>query len=199
MNTTEETTVAEPAVTPPAQSNGDWLFFKKIFVNQGYFVDEKPVHFETLDRNIGVIKISPSNPVAAALLSSAKANILGIIKIDAVTYEDLKKKLPFNPLAQRFKRQVLQAVPDHSSWRKRAEAAVAAVDPKELATDTGVVSVGGGSGGAVEGAGTPPAVPTPPPGEFKPAVGKKNARTSILRKPTGASSSGGIPEPEPTE
>ena len=192
------TAVIEPPPTNPT-SNGEYLYFRKVLANMPFYVDRKPVMFEPLDRNMGVLKISAHDPTTSALLATAKANRGGVVVIDEETYETLKKKLPFKPLAQRLLRPKLQVFQNQVPRKAKPQSEVAAGTRRISSGPSGVGSVGGG--GTDASAGTPASDPVPPPpapGEFRPAVGRKNFKMPVLKKPTGNSLAGGIDEPEPT-
>ena len=192
------TAVIEPPPTNPT-SNGEYLYFRKVLANMPFYVDRKPVMFEPLDRNMGVLKISAHDPTTSALLATAKANRGGVVVIDEETYETLKKKLPFKPLAQRLLRPKLQVFQNQVPRKAKPQSEVAAEASRISSRVSGVDSAVGS--GTDAGAGTQASVPVPPPvpaGEFRPAVGKKNFKMPVLKKPTGNSLSGGIEEPEPT-
>jgi len=196
----EETPVTEtsPIPTNPT-SNGEYLYFRKVLANMPFYVNRQPVMFEPLDRNMGVLKISAHDPATAALLATAKANRGGVVVIDGATYEELKKKLPFKPLAQRLLRPKLQVFQNQVPRKAKPQSEVAAEASRISSRVSGVDSAVGS--GTDAGAGTQASVPVPPPvpaGEFRPAVGKKNFKMPVLKKPTGNSLSGGVEEPEPT-
>jgi hypothetical protein len=79
-------------------------YFLKHLVSNVMFVNGKPVPFEVLADNIGVIALpeespDPENQALLKALTSAAANhILGVEEIDKDRYEDLKKNLPSRKL-----------------------------------------------------------------------------------------------------
>lgn len=194
-----ETPIPETPEQPPV-ANGEYLYFQKVLLNIAFHINRVRVNFETLSSNIGVLKISAQDPMAPALTAAAAERRGGIVKIDAATYDGLKKKLPFNPLEQRFKKPLLQVMrTEFFNKKPNQPGANAAVANPFSGRATGVATAGGrGTGG---GAGTPTPAPVPPdvqPGEFQPATGKKNYKMPVVKKTTSRSLEGGIPEPEPT-
>ncbi len=180
-----------------------------------FFINGKPVPFEQLDRNLGVLKIASDDPVAAALTASARANggkgRGGIVAIDEEIFSELKKNLPFKPLAPKSLQQklrVLQTEPPRKSkaeaGRQSADAAnVVVVRPFRAGSISSGDGVAVGGVGAGDDSGKVSPVPVPaipplaaPPGEFRPATGKKNFRMPVTKKPTGRSLSGATDEPE---
>jgi hypothetical protein len=181
MTTAEET----PAAAPPA-----FAYFKKVMANMKLHVAGKPVEFELLDRNLGVLKLPVSDPLVAPLTAAANARRGGIVLIDAAMYEDLKKNLPFKLLPPKSPPRALRVAPTEAPRASQSQpsrsGAAAVVD--SVFRRTGVGSVGGG--GAGDGAGTPKPVPAPAPaapGEFRPATGNKSVRIPVLKKPSGQS------------
>lgn len=209
MNGTESPLAESPASTPSVDlkaeglptetapaSNGEYLFFKKIFLSQIYFVGKKPVHFEPLDRNLGVLKISTSDPVAAALTASARANggkgRGGIVAIDEPTYDDLKKNLPFKLPALKSSLRVAPVLPPKSQkLPPQGDGGVVVAKPFARAHSVSSgdgVTVGGGGTVADPGTAATAPVPAPaPPGEFRPATGKKHIKMPVIKKASGRS------------
>jgi len=195
-----EPSVIEPPIAPAPQV--EVLYFKKILSNMPFYINRVPVGFEQLDRNIGVLKIDASNPTAAILTATAKANRGGIVIIDADMYESLKKKLPFNPLAQRSSQPKLQIIQTELPRKPKVVADGSVVGGNQVfGRANGVGAVDGRGTGVRAGTQTPAPVSvttSAPPGEFKPATGEKIYKTPVVKKTTSRSFEGGIPEPEPT-
>ena len=184
--------VAAPADDPPSH-----VYFKKFNTGLPFYVERQRVAFEPLDRNFGVLKISPLDPIVPGLMAAATAKRGGVSLISEAQYEELKKKLPLRSLAPKLPPPRLRVAPTGppkslkpggplvSPARGNAVAADSVFvrnRTNRVSDGIGVGPVGGG--GAGEGAGTPMPVPAsvpPPAGEFRPAVGKKY-KTPVTRK-----------------
>src|SRR5262245_15605693 len=93
--TTEPAAVQETAPPASVQTNGTHQYFKKLLAtNMPFRVNGDAVAFELLERNTGVLKIDPNKQpdIVTALNEAADRRKLGIVRIDAATYEELKKK-----------------------------------------------------------------------------------------------------------
>ena len=212
MQNTNETQNPEPIVEPtpiPASapaapaSNGEYVYFQKVIASMPFYVNRVPVAFEPLARNMGVLKLSANDPLVPALTASAKANRGGIVMIDGAVYEELKKKLPFNPLAQKSRQHVLQALPSPGAPRSKntVVANVAADNPNRISgKGNGVAPVGGRGTGERAGTLSPAPVPqSDTVAEFQPATGKKNFKMPVIKKTDSRSLSGGVEEIDPTD
>lgn len=188
-------------VTTSAPADG-MLYFKKVFFSTTYYVNGKPVQFEPLDRNFGVLKISASDPVASALIASARANggkgRGGIVAITEQEAEELKKKLPFKSPAVKSSPPSLRVVPTQPPKSQkqppRGDGGVVVANPfpraRQISGGDGVAVGGGGtivSPGKAAIAPAPFQEPATPPGEFRPATGKKYMKMPVLRKASGRS------------
>lgn len=102
---TAETTpaAADPVVQDEPTSTADKRFFKKLVMNQAFSVGGRPVQFEPLANNVGVkaLTVGVDDEEIAALTKAGSANngkgTRGIVIIDAATYANLKKNLPYRP------------------------------------------------------------------------------------------------------
>lgn len=174
------------------------LYFKKIFVSQPLLIGNEPVKFTPLGSNIGVISVPSDSALGMGLSQLAAANggrgRGGVIAIDEPTFEDLKKKLPYQPSLPRLqpKLQVFNPLrkPKPSPV---AAAVVAAVEPAPK------ISVTAGGPDGVGGAGGAPAAPSAPKHPEGITTAKKSFKFPVIKKTTSRSLSGGVLEPEPKD
>lgn len=200
IHATSESELPQPKDAPESSppTNG-FLWFKKVLNNMAYFVNGKPVQFEALDRNLGVLKIASDDPLASALTASARANggkgRGGIVAIDEATFFELKKNLPFRLPEPKSSQQGLRVAPTlppkNQKLPPRGDGGVVVAKPFARAH-----SISSGDGVAVGGVGTvadsgkaaTDPIPAPaPPGEFRPATGKKHMKMPVIKKASGRS------------
>lgn len=184
----ETTEVLDPPSSVPEQQT--WLWFKKIMLATQFFIDRKPVAFEPLDGNIGVLRIAASDPQAAGLLAAASAKRGGIVLIDETLFDALKKKHPFKLPEPRSKPHVLRAFnPEPPSLRPKNQNGAAAGAASQISGRVGVGLVGGGGTDAESGKMAPvPAPPPAAPGEFIPATKRKSEiKMPVIKKASGRS------------
>lgn len=182
--------VIPPATTlppePPATETGTTqqagqtrhVYFKKAMVDRPFAVDKKPVRFEVLGENTGVIELDPEKDAAivAALEKAAHDKRGGIVKIDAARYEELKKKLMvYAPSGRVPKRNDIRIAPTQAPKPKsnqpeqqnqNGNAAGKDNSPSEPAAVRGVGVKAGGVGVAS------PAIP------FEPPIGRRSGANS---------------------
>lgn len=80
------------------------VYFQKEILGNAFIVQGKPVPFEPLDGNRGVIALNPATDATTIEALNKSAGRMGIIKISAQEYEDLKKNHPFNPSQPQYHR-----------------------------------------------------------------------------------------------
>jgi hypothetical protein len=206
MNGTETLDAEQPASAPTVNLQAEshtptieFIFFKKVLFSTTYYVNGKPVQFEPLDRNLGVLRIAANDPVSSALTASARANggkgRGGIVAIDELTYEDLKKNLPFRSPEPKSSQQGLRVAPTmppkNQKPLQRGDGGVVVAKPfaraHPISSGDGV-AVGGG--GTVADSGKAATDPVPAPdhhGEFHPATGRKHIKMPVIKKAAGRS------------
>lgn len=181
---TESTTTPETAPPPAPPQLG---YFKKIFVNQPFFVERERVEFEVLGGELGVIATPKGSLLDQALTEAARVKRGGIVVIDAPTYDDLKKKRPFAPSAKKSK-PTLQIFRPRSLGKPSSNpGAPAAVD--KVSGSAPVEPVGGGGPGEAGKPSPAPASATP----FQPATAKKQFKMPVNKTTDSRSLSGGTP------
>ena len=227
MNTLEASTPTAPsALTPPSappvspvtptpndqpapqQSQRIKVYFRKVLFSSPIFISGKPVPFQPVPINEGVIALDSADALVEPLSKLAAANRGGIVSITAEDYEEAKKKAQLPTSARRFPPQKLktfnpilppvqkpkpQGQPNGGPVRV-AQAAASVAAKSENFSRVGVGSVGGGGPDA---AGQSASAPTPSPVTFKPATARQSEmRMPVTKKTNSRSLSGGVPEPE---
>lgn len=93
-----------------------YRYYRKELLSNYFYVEGKPVAFEPLDGNRGVLKADPRQhaKLIAALDQAASEQKGGIVRITYEEYVEKKNRFPFNPSspsAQRFKDEKLKIAP----------------------------------------------------------------------------------------
>lgn len=114
MNAPANTTVA-PSPAPPIAAKR--YYYKELYSNTWY-IGGKPVEFEQLDGNRGVLALDASNPLVAGLDAAAQEQVGGIVKISEEEFFSKKNHYPFKSKSQ----EVLQVAPrvDNQGTKGRA-------------------------------------------------------------------------------
>lgn len=223
-----ETQVAAPPSLPPPESQPPkppetpqapqppkkvLIHFKKVLFSSPIFISGKPVPFEPVAGNEGVIQLDEAHELVAPLSRYANERRGGIVSINAEEYEEAKKKEPLPGFGRKSPPQKLKVFNPHLPLSRKAKEqsrdqnrvnqavppAASAADRKVFngASGGGAVGVGGGSG--PDAAGQPASEPTPQPA-FKPATARQSEmKMPVTKKTNSRSLSGGVPVKEGDE
>lgn len=163
-----ETTIepnSQPATeTPPLPPPTPRVYFYKELFSNAFVVGGKPVAFEPLNGNRGVICLDPAKDqmVIDALTDAALKHRGGVVKIPYEQYMEKKSLHPFNPLEAQLKKNMLRPLPSVKNFKSRASAPVAVADQAPHAAASPA------TGSPAPSAPSPSSVSTAPP--FKPST-----------------------------
>lgn len=106
-------------------------YFYKELVSSPVVVAGKPVHWEQLDGNRGVIAVNveADKALAEGLQKLANDHRGGVVVITEAVYQDKKKALPFNPLkaSGKGRESMLRPISQNSDPFRRVKPSAAAV------------------------------------------------------------------------
>lgn len=177
-----ETQQPPPPPTGPPLPTGQLVYFKKTIANMAFFVNKKPVPFEMIGGNIGVIKLDSARheDLVSGLLAAAQGHKGGVSIIDAETYADLKKNLPYVPSVPKSQPSI--RVWDRSARLQKSESAgVSAARVEKISASPVAPAVVEGAAGAGKSSAVPitpnlvrkssgPVLRPPSTGKFRPEV-----------------------------
>lgn len=111
-----------PGLGPPESKPKNMKHFKKVNVALPFFVNKRPVPFNSVGGNIGVLALDPAKDgeLIAALEAAAQAHRGGIVEIDADIAENIKKNPPFSPFEQRLQKNAIRLWEQHPPRPVRA-------------------------------------------------------------------------------
>lgn len=83
-----------PASPPPAPPITKRYYYKELYSN-AWYIEGKPVPFEQLDGNRGILELDLTDPLVAGLDQAAKDQVGGIVRITEQEYHSKKNRFPF--------------------------------------------------------------------------------------------------------
>jgi hypothetical protein len=93
-------------------------YYRKEITSVPFFAAGARVMFEQLAGNTGVLAVEDTEQNKSFILAldeAAKKRVGGVVMIDAEQYEDLKKKRPYDPSANRSRDESIRIMPTGSS------------------------------------------------------------------------------------
>lgn len=177
-----------PTAAPPAPAKH--YYYKELFSN-AWYIGGKPVQFEQLDGNRGVLALDAGDPLIAGLDQAAREQVGGIVRISA---EEYAKKKSLFPLRER-KQETLQVAPRADQIKKPSGKAFRPPAPQESPESAALAeqnpagppaaAIPGGDSPAPAGAPNEPPQRPPDQPDFKTSEGTPRFTPKTARAGTG--------------
>lgn len=191
-----------PPATPPPPAQPTQpitrYFYKELFSN-AWYIGGKPVDFEQLEGNRGVIALLENDPLVPALDQAAHDQVGGIVKISADEYAKKKSHYPL----QARKQDTLQIAPRQDQSPKKTGKAFQPLAPQGSPESPAVLvdqnpgempPISGAAGAMPIGAPGPNDPPQRPPDQ---PDFKSGSSTPKFVPKTARAGTGKAPEPSP--